>query len=146
MGPSFLLMPDQVVLENIKKIVEYAEAHHVDFETLQEMANYGKPGYKGLTPAGINLNNTLKLYDTTRKYYYKTAISIEQMEKVWVRHFSASVSTGDDPNPAVLKTILPFYGFISNDLTKLMVEYIRPVVHIMEPLYMTWKEFSEKQK
>jgi hypothetical protein len=141
---SFLLTIDEIALKNIKLVVKYAEEHPVDFKSLMEMKDYGKPGYTGLTPAGINPNNTIKLHDSKYKYYYNTALSIEEMDKVWVRHFSASVNTGESPNPHTMAEILPLFGFNTNNLKQLMVEVRRPAIHILEPLYMSWKEFFGK--
>ena len=134
-------MLDKFTLLNIRKIVKYAEDHPVDFKTLLEMKNFGKPGYSGPIPAGINLNNTFKLFDKNHQHFYNAAISIEQMERVWVRHFSVSVSTGDVPDSSVIIELLPLFGFMSNDFKKLYVVYEKGVMHIMEPLDWIWKSF-----
>ncbi len=146
MGSLLTLIISGKVKERIKEIVKYAEAHRVDFETLMSMKDYGNPGYTGPIPAGLNQNNTMKIYDIKGYHYYKIAYTIEQMEQLWVRHFSASVSTNEMPNLKMLMMCLPDFGFKECNINKLYVEPLPPALHILEPLDMTWEEFTKKYK
>jgi len=141
----FKLNFDWKILGNIQGIKKYAEKNPIDIKTLKEMTNYDQPGYNGPIPAGINLNNTITIPDTSNRFYYKMALSIEEMASTrdtttfWVRHFSVSTSNGDRPCPFILQ-ILPFFGFRSTDPKELIIHWDSPVAHFLELQDKSWRE------
>jgi len=147
MSDLFMVQLDNAeILKEIDRIREYAEEHVVDFETLSKMVEYGKPGYDGPIPAGMNPDNTMKIYDITGIHFYNIAYSIEQMGKLWVRHFSASIDTGGEPQLSFISLLLPLFKFQTNDYSKLLVQHNRPAIHVIEPTEMTWAEFEKQEK
>lgn len=143
--PMLSLLITSKVLEDIQKIKLYAEKNRVNIRTLEKMEHFGEPDYNGPPPAGINPENTLKIYDSLHIFYYKIAFSIEEMgskdgkESIWVRHFSASTSFKDSPNDFILD-FLPLLDFKSKNKKELYIKNIPPVIHILEPVDTTWEE------
>lgn len=109
------------------------------------MSFFKEQDYDGPLPAGINPENTLKIFNESHNFYYKVAFSIEEMlsknnkESVWLRHFSVSTSFNDCPNDSIMY-LLPSFGFRSTDKNDLLFQTIPPIIHILEPMDTTWAE------
>lgn len=132
-------LPNFIDIKEIERIKNYAKYNLISYKSLIAMYDYGKPGYKGPIPAGINPNYTIKTSNG-----YCIAFNIEHQGKpensLWVKHLAIS-KKGEKIDKDLVKILLFYFDFIEKDFHKLVCTQTRRAFHILEPIDKTWKQF-----
>jgi hypothetical protein len=98
-----ILVIDEESKSSIKRLINYATDHKIDFATLQDVVNTKKP------PIGNCPEYVCKLYDG-----FRVVFSIEQQpDKNWYRHLSVSINDRVKlPSVEAVEMIMTEFGFV----------------------------------